>query len=63
LTIAREGGNIRITWDAAPQRLLQRSETAAQGSWANLPATLGLDSYLEAIDEDTDAYFRVSDPD
>jgi hypothetical protein len=61
LRIAREGGNVRLSWDGAPERLLERSESMATGAWGDLPATLGLDSYVEAIDEGADVYFRVMD--
>jgi len=59
--VARVGGNVQFAWSGGTGIRLQKSTTLAQGSWSDVPGTLGANSYSEPATNSA-AHFRLYKP-
>jgi hypothetical protein len=60
LKISQQGDAVRLDWEAAADRKLQRSPRLQPGSWQDVPGTLGTSSYSEPWNAATSAFFRLA---
>lgn len=60
LKISQQGDAVRLDWEAAAGRKLQRSTRLQPGSWQDVPGTLGTATYSEPWKSDTSAFFRLA---
>jgi hypothetical protein len=60
LQISQQGDSVRVEWEAAAGRKLQRSPQLQPGSWQDVPGTLGTSTYSEPWNAATSAFFRLT---
>lgn len=60
LTVSFSGGFYRFSWTAGPTIRLQKTASLSPTSWADVPGTLGTNSYSEPISSTKAAFYRLS---
>lgn len=61
LNISRNGGNVNLTWTAAPTLRLQKATSLSPANWADVPGTTGTGSYTDGT-TNAASYYRLLNP-